>query len=32
MGRHEPGMSRRDILLLLAVAVVWGVNFAVING
>lgn len=31
MGRHEPGMSRRDILLLLAVAVVWGVNFAVIK-
>jgi len=25
-------MSRRDILLLLAVAVVWGVNFAVIKG
>jgi len=24
-------MSRRDILLLLAVAVVWGVNFAVIK-
>ena len=24
-------MSRRDILLLLAVAVVWGINFAVIK-
>ena len=31
MDRREPGMSRRDILLLLAVAVVWGINFAVIK-
>lgn len=32
MDRHGPGMSRRDSLLLLAVAVVWGINFAVIKG
>lgn len=31
MDQREPGMSRRDILLLLAVAVVWGINFAVIK-